>query len=125
MIAIGIVGFTSCVLNLKLLAMFKKNSIIQTQFKTTVKTIRTDNGPELFLKRFFSNHGIIHQTSCVDSPQQNDIVERKHQHLSNIARSLLFQSKLPKKNWAHALNHAVYLINKLLSFFYMTKLLTY
>lgn len=98
MIAIGIVGFTSCVLNLKLLAMLKKNSLIQTQFKITIKTIRTDNGPELFLKRFFSTHGIIHQTSCVDSPQQNDIVERKHQRLSNIARSLLFQSKLPKKN---------------------------
>ena len=30
---------------------------------------------------FFASKGIIHQTTCIETPEQNDIVERKHQHL--------------------------------------------
>lgn len=54
---------------------------------------RFDNGSEFVnveLKQFFSKTGVVHQTTCVNTPQQNDIVERKHRHLLNIARALLF-----------------------------------
>jgi len=62
---------------------------IQTQFGTGIKVIRSDNGIEFFMTNFFSNKGIIHQTSCVNTPQQNSIVERKHGHLLNLARTLM------------------------------------
>jgi len=58
---------------------------IQIQFETTIKII-SDNGTEFFMTNFFINKGIIHQTSCVNTPQQNSIVERKHNHLLNVAR---------------------------------------
>ena len=54
---------------------------------------------------------IVHQTTCIETPQQNGFVERKHQHLLNVTRSLLFQSNLPTVFWSYALVHFVVLIN--------------
>lgn len=61
----------------------------------------------------YASHGIIHQTSCVETRQQNSVVERKHRHLLNVTRALLFQSNLPKVFWSFALWQSVYIINKL------------
>lgn len=71
-------------------------SYVKTQFQVCVKTLRSDNGPEFTLKLFYLSQGIIHQTLCVDTPQQNRVVKRKHQHLLGVIRALLFQSHLPK-----------------------------
>jgi len=87
-------------------------TLIQNQFHITPKTIRTDNGPKFMLNDFYALHGIVHHKSCVETPQQNGRVERKHQHILNVAKALLFQSKLPPTFWSYAVLHVVFLINR-------------
>lgn len=86
--------------------------LVETQFGVRIKQLRTNNGPEFAMSNFYASKGILHQTSCVSTPQQNARVERKHQHLLNVARALLFQAKLPKKYWCYAVQHAVFFINR-------------
>jgi len=61
----------------------------QTQFSAIVKIIRTENALKLEKSHaalnFFTSTGILHQTSCVQTPQQNGAVKRKHKHLLKVS----------------------------------------
>lgn len=88
-------------------------AFVTRQFQKQIKMIRSDNGSEfLCLWKFFAEEGIVHQTSCVETLQQNRRVERKHRHILNVARALLFQGDLPKKYWGESVLTATYLINR-------------
>ncbi|XP_022856635.1 uncharacterized protein LOC111377743 [Olea europaea var. sylvestris] len=59
--------------------------------------------------------GIIHQSSCVDTHEQNGIAERKNRHLLEVARSLIFTTHVPKHFWGEAVLTAAYFINRMSS----------
>ncbi|PWA87032.1 ribonuclease H-like domain-containing protein [Artemisia annua] len=92
-------------------------NLIKNQFEKSVKVFRSDNGTEFVNKRFetfLSQNGILHQTSCPYTPQQNGIAERKHRHLLNTARALMFQGGgLPLNMRTESILTATYLINRL------------
>ena len=89
--------------------------MVKTQFGRDVKTIRSDNGLEFLsrpMNQFYQQKGIIHHTSCTDTPQQNGRVERKHRHVLNVARALCFQAHLPIEFWGESVLTAAYLITR-------------
>lgn len=94
-------------------AIIKFFTMIKTQFGKTIKCLRSDNARELALTDFLQAQGTLHQFSCVERPQQNSVVERKHQHLLNVARALYFQSKVPIAFWGECVAAATYIINRL------------
>ena len=88
-------------------------NMILNQFKTTIKVFRIDNSPEFAIDFFYASKGVVYQLSCVETLHQNAVVERKHQHLLNVARTLRFQANLPLKFWGDCVLTAIYLINRI------------
>ncbi|GJT45233.1 putative RNA-directed DNA polymerase [Tanacetum coccineum] len=91
-------------------------NLVKNQFNKSIKTFRSDNGTEfinLNMERFCKDNGILHQTSCPYTPQQNGIAERKHRHLLNVGRALMFQGGIPLNMWTECILTAVYLINRI------------
>jgi transposase InsO family protein len=92
------------------------HAMVRTQFDANVKILRSDNGTEYIdgrFRAFLDEHGILFQTTCVDTPQQNGVAERKNRHLAEVARSLLFTMNVPKYLWGEAILTATYLINRM------------
>ncbi|KAJ9567088.1 hypothetical protein OSB04_003054 [Centaurea solstitialis] len=74
-------------------------AMITQQFEVQVKLVRSDNGSEFkCMVQYFAEHGIVFQTSCVGTPQQNGRVECKHQHILNVGRALMFQDKFAPRS---------------------------
>lgn len=59
------------------------------------------------MPEFYAEKGVMHQKSCPDTPQQNNMVKSKHQHIMSVARSLRFSTY---EFWVDCVVHAVYLI---------------
>ena len=86
------------------------HTMVKTQFRKEIKMVRSDNGKEYInrnLQDFFIKNGIIHETSCVGTPQQNGIAERKNRQILETARSLLFENHVPQIFWDNAVSTAV------------------
>ncbi|KAM1725440.1 hypothetical protein ACFX11_016456 [Malus domestica] len=59
-----------------------------------------DNGTEFLsnnMLQYISSQGIIHQTSCVGTPQQNGVAERKNRDLLEKTHALMIHMHVPKK----------------------------
>ena len=89
---------------------------VEVHFKANIQTIRSDNAPEFAdagCRQFYAQKGILHQKSCVERPQQNARVERRHKYVLEMARCLRFQANLPLYLWGECVMSAVYIINRL------------
>ena len=91
--------------------------LISNQYRKTIKRFRSDNETKIFniaVNTYFSNRGIIHESSCVNTPQQNGLAERRLGYTLATARSLLFQAHMPNNYWGEAVMTAAHLINRML-----------
>ena len=91
------------------------SNMVSTQFNTRIKIFRSDSGGEYISYKFRSyltSQGTLAQLSCPATPQQNGVAERKHRHILETARSLIYSSHVPLQFWGEAVLTAIYLINR-------------
>lgn len=90
---------------------------IKNQFGVNIKRLMSDNGKEYFnhVTSFCQKEGIVHESTCVKTPQQKGIAERKNGHLLDQIRAPLFHQNVPKYLWGKAVFTSTYLINRLTS----------
>ena len=91
-------------------------TMISTKFKSQIHVLKTDNAKDYFnsiLGSYLSKHGIVHISSCMDTPQQNGVAERKNIHLLEVAHANKFTNDVPKHFWGEAVLIATYLINRM------------
>lgn len=77
-------------------------NMINIQFGKRIKKIKSNNGGEFVsnsMHDFYAEKGIFLETSCINTPQQNRVVKKKHGHTLQIARALRFGANLPIKFW--------------------------
>lgn len=92
------------------------HAMIKTQYSADIRILRSDNGGEYVnheFQTYFTDHGLRHETSCSQTPQQNGVAERKNRHLLETARALLIGANMPQLFWDSAVTTAVHLINRL------------
>lgn len=83
---------------------------VERQFDLKVKVVHRDNDTKFkCMETYFDECGILFQTSCVGTPQQNGRVERKRQHILNVIRALMFQANLPVSFWGECVLTTIYL----------------
>jgi len=89
--------------------------MVNTQFSAKIQVLHSDNGGEYVNHQFrdyFNLHGILYETSCPQT-QQNNIAERKNRHILETARALLISAHAPSQYLADAVITAVHLLNRL------------
>ena len=83
-------------------------ALVPSQFDVKIQALRSDNGTGYVNKAigaFLSDKGILHQTSCLDTPH-NGVVEGGNCHLLEVARALVFTMNVPKFLWSEAVMKA-------------------
>jgi len=83
-----------------------------------IKCFRCDLGGEYTSNKFcqlLALDGTINQTSYTYTPEQNGVVERKHRHIVETARSLLLSAFSPSEFWEKVVLTVVSLINTISS----------
>ena len=92
------------------------HTMVQTQFSAKIKILHSDNGGEYVNQQFqtyFNSHGILHETLCSQTPQQNGTAERKNRHILETACALLINAHVPNRYWSDAVATAVHLLNRM------------
>lgn len=70
------------------------------------------------LNLYLPKSGIMHQNTCVNTPRQNRVAERKNRHILEVTRSFLMATNVPKQFLREAILSPtlIYAINKMTSY---------
>lgn len=97
---------------LKMFLQFNTKPISENN-QNSLKTNNDIKFINISCKNVFQEKRIMHKKTCTYTPQHNGVVERKHKYLQQVARVLMFESKLPKRFWGEAILTVTHIINDL------------
>lgn len=87
---------------------------IKTEFKTTIKSARTDyRGKYRPFTKYLVDLDINHKLTFPHISHQNGTVERKHRHVVEMGLTLLAHTFIPITLWNHNFSTSVYFINRI------------
>lgn len=91
------------------------HSMVQNQFGVEIKKFWSNNARDYFnqVLSLYLQKGVIHESSCVSTSQQNWVAERKKGHLLNSSQALLFHINVSKTYWWDSVLTITYMINRL------------
>lgn len=96
--------------------VFKKFKVfVKLQNGFSLKKLRSDKGSEYNSHKyldFCTDMGMERQLTVAYSPQQNGFTKRRNRTISETARSMMTEKKIPVILWANAVSTTVYLQNK-------------
>ena len=90
-------------------------ALVEKRTGQKMMAFRTDNGGEYTsseFKAYLAKEGIRHELTVPKTPEQNGVSERMNRTLVESVRSMLSDSRLPRRFWAEALSTAVFLRNR-------------
>jgi transposase InsO family protein len=90
-------------------------NLVENQQNVKIKILRSNNAPEYKegdFKRFLIESGIRHEFTAPYSPQQNGVAECYNCTLTEMARSMLIDAKLPGFFWNFAVEWANHIKNR-------------
>ena len=90
-------------------------ALVEKSIGKKLKTLRTDNGGEFTstqFEEFLKTEELRHERTIPKTLQQNGVAERLNRTLVEMSRSMLLDSKLPKKYWEESVSTAVYIRNR-------------
>ena len=68
-----------------------------SQYNAQVQVLRSENRGEYLsfeFQQYLEAHGTIHQTTCSNTPQQNEVADRKNRHLLEVVRASLIEAHM-------------------------------
>ena len=98
------------------IVFYSFHTMIQTQFSAKFRVIRFENDGEYMswqFQEYFHQHGLIYQTSCPHTPEQNSVAERKNCHILETTRVILLGAHVPSSYWPDVVITVVHLINRM------------
>lgn len=90
-------------------------AIVETNSGMKIKFLRSDQGGKFTSSEFnnyYEKNGIRRHLSAPQTPQQNDIVERKNKTILDAARSMMMEANLPHIYWREAVSTSFYTFNR-------------
>jgi hypothetical protein len=91
-------------------------AMVELEMGNKIQFVRADNGKGEFSLAFqdeLKAAGIQFEASPPYKHSMNGVVERAMQTVNKLARSMIYEAKVPVEMWDYAIEHAVYLKNRM------------